>query len=637
MQMSEIVRGACAIGTVLAWDIATCLAAGPAGTPDPSTYLYDMAPASALPLAEQWRPTASGEPSLDEDDTAHRFRGSPVLVNDRIVAVLRPGTAELDVYCRTAQGVRHCARLQPVCDGTGELKPTSLAIKENSRTCAAIEVEFHTPRGTTGQITYTLTAGGPFIKTTARAGVEKLRVHAPCRFAVLPDFFGDDIVVDAAAIPVVQAELPSENFLLHLLPGGETVLMTVSESRDNDIGITLSGTGPRELVAADISYGKKPHVWVAVLAGPGIWHHHTVAPEDAGKTIGLEWQMPFPALWRVDWSSVDQLTDSWEMLLQQPDGKHVMQGWFDQDEAVGQRFGPEFGARDWNKPGRMRWNPVLGSFAFPCWVDADGRGYLQPLKTRRDSERGPVVNFAGPVIIYPLDRTKAAPLATPLEQLTIVDLVRLTLGVGPCQYILDLEGQKRNVRGEATCYARDIINAIYKEGTQRQNGPVIEEHLDAAVAFIRNVRERIDLYVAFGHALAAYLTEQKRLQPAHARFFDECLELTARLDQYYEQNREKIHTPTYAQEAADQFRQRLLTYTGPDAAQQCATQMAVFTSIGGAQDGLVASCRMIVKTLRQRAGIAMAVQPELKAVGTEIRARTQVILRNPTPYEAPRH
>ena len=57
----------------------------------------------------------------------------------------------------------------------------------------------------------------------------------------------------------------------------------------------------------------------------------------------------------------------------------------------------------------------------------------------------------------------------------------------------------------------------------------------------------------------------------------------------------------------------------------------------GAQDGLVASCRMIVKTLRQRAGLAAAEQAELKDVATEIRARTQKILRNPTAYEAPRH
>ena len=65
--------------------------------------------------------------------------------------------------------------------------------------------------------------------------------------------------------------------------------------------------------------------------------------------------------------------------------------------------------------------------------------------------------------------------------------------------------------------------------------------------------------------------------------------------------------------------------------------MRIFTSIGGAQDGLVASLRMIVKTLRQRSGIAMAMNPELKEIATEIRARTQQVLRNPTAYEAPQH
>ena len=65
--------------------------------------------------------------------------------------------------------------------------------------------------------------------------------------------------------------------------------------------------------------------------------------------------------------------------------------------------------------------------------------------------------------------------------------------------------------------------------------------------------------------------------------------------------------------------------------------MAVFTSIGGAQDELVASCRMIVKTLRQRAGMAVASDPELKEIAAKIRDRTQAMLRNPTAYEAPRH
>jgi hypothetical protein len=213
----------------------------------------------------------------------------------------------------------------------------------------------------------------------------------------------------------------------------------------------------------------------------------------------------------------------------------------------------------------------------------------------------------------------------------------MTLGVGPCQYILDLEGQKRNSRGVATCYARDVINAIYKEGSQSRQGPVINEHLDLCVAFISNVRERIDQYVQFGHEMTAYLDEQKRLQPKHAELLNEMLAVTARLDIVFEQHREEIRTPADAKQNADAFRANLLTYTEKDAYAKCAAQMAAFTSIGGAQDETVADCRMIVKTLRQRSGMAMAVNPELKEVATEIRRRTQVILRKATAYEAPRH
>jgi hypothetical protein len=610
--------------------------AEPAPPSEPSTYLFDAPEAPAGALAAPWLLNQAKWFRLEEDDTAYRFRGGPVFMNDKIVAVLEKDTPLMALYSRQTDRTRLCARVQPICDGRADLKLTSLAIKENTRSSVSLEVGFVSPRNESRRITYELNAGQPFIKTAASPGVEKLRVQAPCRFVILPDFFGDDIVVDAATIPVPQAELPSEHFLLHLMPGGEAVLMTVSESRDNDIAVSLSAAAPREFVCSDISYGKKPHIWIALLGEKGIWREQMISPADAGQVIPLDWQMPYPALWRVDWSTADKLTESWEMLLQEPGGKYMMQNWFGQKESEGQSFGQEFGARDWNKPNRQRWNPVLGAFQFPCWVDNDGRSYLQPLEPR-NKKREESPPFVGPVLIYPLDRVQAAPFQTPLEKLTVVDLVRMTLGVGPCQFILDLEGQKRNSRGVATCYARDVINAIYKEGSQLRQGPVIEEHLGACVAFIRNVRERIDQYVQFGHELTAYLEEQKRLQPRQAGFLDECLSLTRKLDRLFEENREKIHTPAFAQENADHFRATLLHYAEKDAYQKCEAQMSVFTSIGGAQDDLVASCRMIVKILRQRAGIAVALNPELKDIAAQIRERTQTMLRNPTAYEAPRH
>jgi hypothetical protein len=423
-----------------------------------------------------------------------------------------------------------------------------------------------------------------------------------------------------------------------MMQDGEAIVMSVSESRDNDVVAHLEGRDTsRHIACSDIFFGERPRIWVAILAGKGIWHQRAVATADAGKVIKLDWQMPFAALWRVDWSKADKLTESWEMLLQDPSGKYVMQNWLGQKEGEGQNFGAEFGPRDWNKPNRQRWNPVLGSFKFPCWVDNDKAGYLQPLEQPKKQQEGRTPTFSGPAIIYPIDRVQAAPFTTPLEKLTVVDLVRMTLGIGPCQYILDLEGQKRNSRGVATCYARDVINAIYKEGSQLKNGPVILEQLDLCVAFISNVRERIDQYVKFGHEMTTYLEEQKRLDPRHAEFFDEMLAVNKKLDQVFEQGREKFHTPAFARQNADAFRTSLLTYADKDAYEKCAAQMAVFTSIGGAQDDAVAACRMIVKTMRQRCGIAMAVNPELKEIATEIRQRTQIILRKATAYEAPRH
>jgi hypothetical protein len=630
------------------------LGAGPASAAEPFTYLYDAPQASSVPLSAQRLAEKEGWSELQEDDTTHRFEGCAVFLNDKIVAVLRNDVPDVDVYSRQTEGLKLCARLQPVCNEKGvrnlfcETPEAPLrkkvpdtffetVITENTRSTVSLEVRFRSPGNQPCHVIYEMSVGAPFVKTTAGSGVEKLRVHAPCRFAVMPDFFGDDIVIDASTISVPEAELPSENFLLHMIDGGEAILMTVSESRDTDVRVALSETAPRKILSSDVSYGTKPHVWIAILADQGIWHEQVVSLGDAGSVIPLDWKMPFPALWRVDWSTVDKLTDSWEMLLEDPQGKYVMQGWFGQDESEGQRFGDEFGGRDWNKPGRKRWNPVLGQFAFPCWIDKDRQGYLQPLEKRRYTGRGEVYNFSGPVIVYPIDRVNRAPFHTPLEKLTVVDLVRMTLGVGPCQYILDLEGQKRNSPGVATCYARDVINAIYKEGTQLDNGPVIEEHLAAAVAFIRNVRERIDQYVEFGHEMSAYFEEQKRLHPQHAEFLDELLLVTSRLDQFFDESRERIHTPEYAQQTAESFCRNLLTYTGKDAYKKCDAQMRIFTSIGGPQDGLVASCRMIVKILRQRSGIAMAENPDLKDVATEIRTRTQAILRNPTAYEAPRH
>ncbi|KKL51693.1 hypothetical protein LCGC14_2292920, partial [marine sediment metagenome] len=144
-------------------------------------------------------------------------------------------------------------------------------------------------------------------------------MRAPCRFVTLPDFFADDIVIDATKLAVPRADLPCEHFLLHLLGGGDAILMAVRDRADEDVRVSFAGDGPRRVAeATDIPYGAKGKIWVAVMAAKGIWHRRDVAEADARRVMRLNWKAPFPAQWRVDWTRGNGLIDSWEMVTAKP-------------------------------------------------------------------------------------------------------------------------------------------------------------------------------------------------------------------------------------------------------------------------------------------------------------------------------
>lgn len=572
--------------------------------------LFDTGTPSAEPLAPAalverrgWTPVAEGE-------RGHRVKGDAVVVNNRLALVLRRGSHGAELY-----SLRGKPRLRAVLSPVGQVAARALrsvAVVENSQTRAALDATFDAPQGPKLTTRCELTMGQPFVHTVAGAGVAALRVGAPCRFAILPDFFADDIVADATELPVAQADLPSENFLLHLVGDGDAVVMTVSKSRGNDVRIMLAGAGDqRRIEASRVQYGRDRSVWVAVVDGPGAWHVRDVALAEAGKVLPLGWRMPYPALWRVDWRQDNGLVDSWEMAIEMPRGGYIRHGWFGPPRSL--------------PPDRKRWTTVLGRFLYPCWVDKAGRGYLQPL-TR-------AVRFQGPAVLYPINRIAT----TPLEEFTVVDFVRATLGVGPCEYILDVESHKEAYKGRATCATRDLLRGIYKSGQQKRKRAQVEEALADVLAFIRHIRGRIESYVAFGHEALKYLAEQKRAHPELAKGIGELEALTRAIDERVARRRAKIKTPEVAARLVEEFKRTVLDREGPQAYEGCKRITAAWVEIGGNQDELVGECRMAVKRLRQRAGLLMALDPRLRPVAAEVRRRTREVLRNPASYEAPRH
>ena len=582
----------------------------------PAVGIFDTGVPSAAAILGPGIAKAAGWTKLSDSDTARQFKGDAVLSNGRITLALRPGAAGAELYAHSQNTAVLRATLVPLT-GSGALRLSSIAIAANSPTAAALYGVFKTADGTESVLRVELQLGQVFLKTEPRKNIKSLRLSAPCRFAILPDFFAADIAVDALDLPVARAELPSENFLMHMLGDGQSILFAIWDQREEDVQVWLKSEGSARVIeASEIPYGSKS-ISMAVLEAPGIWHSRNIAKSDADKIIPLDWKPPFPAQWRVDWRQDDGLTDSWEMITQQSDGTYERHDWFGQSD--------RYGTPDWMQNDRRRWTTVLGFFKYPCWIDKDGRGCLQPLKSPG--------KFQGPAIMYPIARTKA----TPLSAVTFIDIVRDTLGVGPCEYILDVEGQKKKAEGIATCAARSKLNAIYAAKLQKQKKAEVEQALVDVHAFMRHIRGRIESYVVFGHEMLTYLEQRKKTQPELAKLIAELETLARRIDASVAARRQGIHTPDYATSLVEQFRATLVGYEGEDALSKCKKLTDGFVEIGGNQDELVGECRLTVRMLRQKAGLAMATDPRLAPIAREIRRRTQNMLRNPVAYEAPRH
>src|SRR5207245_4604281 len=134
--------------------------------------------------------------------------------------------------------------------------------------------------------------GELFVELQALSGAATLRVECPSRFAVLPDFFADDILFDARNVPLDKVELPSENFLLHFTGKQDAIIMSVFENRAQDVRVTLGGRREQRMITgSEIEFGKQGNkIWVGILEGAGMWHSLDVTPADAKKVMPLDWK-----------------------------------------------------------------------------------------------------------------------------------------------------------------------------------------------------------------------------------------------------------------------------------------------------------------------------------------------------------
>ncbi len=544
--------------------------------------IFDTGAASAEPVKPEALSSQEGWTKIESGQKPGSFRGDAVVMNTQIAVVLRKGAAGFEIHAKGVGGFALRTTLIPL--GVEGPKISTVSVKTNESGEASVETGF----GGDAAVSVLVKAGNAVVKTQSVKTVTGMRVEAPSRFGVLPDFFADDMVVDATKIPPDRAEVPSENFFMNMIPGGSSIVTTIWDKNERDVEITLSGEGEARVIrGVEAFYGKDGSIWAAILEGEGVWAMTELTAENAKNVVQFDWNVPFEAKWKVDFTRKDLTTDSWDLKL------HLRN--------------------------RSMWATGIGRYNYPAWSK-----WADKEKTKHVAEiQAPRGEFIGPVLAYPIDRVEN----TPLKSYTVVDLMQHSLGVGPCAYIMDVEGQKVHSKGLYTCAVFDQLAPLFSSGRQKDERHFVKKTLSEGLVFVTAIRRRIEDFCKFGEEMLVYLAEQKKANPEMEEFITKMETLTKNIDKH---NARGVATPEGVGKWIADFHPDITADIPKSSGEGLVGNIR---GVGGRQDDLVALCRMEVKILRQHAAVEMARNPKVAPVAKEIRERTQKILRGKFGHE----
>jgi len=550
----------------------------------PYTYLFDTRATAPDPLSPAAIRGKKGWTALAEDDVTHRFAGDAVLLNDRLAVVLRTKACGAELYAQAPVGQAFQPAkvgqafqpvIAPVPAAGSETNLKTFRILENTPGAVMVEASFQTSDGGVAKLSFRLTTGQVVLELRPGEGVARVRIQAASRYVAVPDFFGDDMVFQAAGFSGLRLGLPAENFLLHFVDGGNGLVMCVWPSSRQQAAALLGGQGPqRTILGSEIQCMPGKSVWIAALVGPGIWHEQAIAAAEAPRETILDWKPPFPAKWRASLVGTSGIGPSW-----------YFRGSDDANETAG-----------------------LAGEPSPCCLDAQrAMVQFQPAmlgKAARDEPRS--------LVVYPIDRSRTTPLTT----FCPIDILRATLGVGPCQYILQTEG----LASDANPTPDNVMTFVEKQFSKKKEKKAADEIRDMLLQMANHVehaQKRIAQYGELGHDVRR-LCQDQAAGSAAAHAAESLRPTLDRLE-------EAVGSVSGAAQPVEQVRRlagEVAALIGrQNAAAECRRLGLEVRRLGALQDRTLANCRMAARWMRQQAALWPAQSPDTAGLAKKIEAR----------------
>jgi hypothetical protein len=532
----------------------------------PLVRLFDTGAGLPGPLGAQ--PSAEGWTQAPEGAPAHGLGGDAVISNDRIVLTVRKGGAGAELYAKDAGALRLRAVIAPRAGNAARM--TGVEVTENTPAAVALAVTSGSDQGPATRLGLRVTAGDVKVEARLLEGSGRLSVRGDIRYAVVPDFFGDDMAFAPGDWTLPRVGMPAENYLAGLVGNSDCILMCVWEGSGRDADLVLGERdGRRAIDGFDLDSPPQARTWIAVLEGPGIWRAADVGQGGPGAGLALDWQRPFPANWRGDLLGEDGLARSY---------------WLATEGETAE--GPA--------------EPASRTCA--CRVQ-DGRT-LVDLPPEDGAPGGRML------LVYPIDRDRT----TPLNVFCPVDILRGTLGVGPCQYILATEGLDPDSH-PTPADVTEWVEKQFARGRSAGQAEAIKDRLGLMVENVAQTQGRIESYGALAEQVRALCanTQGDALSVALRRTADRMADAAAG-------GRAAVGPAGRARDLADGV---VALIGAADAQPEVERLGAQLRAIGLAQDGALARCRMAVRWMRQQCRMA----PEGAALAGKVQTLAESTLK----------
>ncbi len=176
--------------------LSTSLATRPACAQDeaPVARLFDTVVSVAGPLTDDALARQGAWRQVPEDNVSQAFNGDAVLLNDKLAVLLKKQGRGPEIYSRMTGRLKHRATLGCAGALSSPLdSPDGFRIIQNTPGGVVVEAGFK--GGGPASLRLRLTTGESILEIQSKEGAGFVEVQSQTRYVVVPDYFGDDLVM----------------------------------------------------------------------------------------------------------------------------------------------------------------------------------------------------------------------------------------------------------------------------------------------------------------------------------------------------------------------------------------------------------------------------------------------------------